>query len=102
MVAPGATADAEAACVIERSAPATCTEAVALLFARFDSVPVWLIVTVLEIVEAGKAVDATARTTVNVALVPPANVPVGAQEIRPVPPTAGCVPQVHPAGGVTD
>src|ERR1700722_5301512 len=102
MVPPGAMAVAEAACVIERSAPCTWTEAVVVLLARFGSVPVSLVVAELVMVEPTTASGLTETTTVKLTEVEAAKVPVAVQTIEPVPPTAGCVPQVHPAGGVTD
>ncbi len=93
---------AEATCVIERSAPCTCTEAVVVLFARFGSVPVSLTVTEFVIVEPTTASGLTDTTTLKIAELEAAMVPVAEHTIEPVPPTAGVVPHVHPAGGVTD
>src|SRR5579862_8663851 len=102
MVAPGAMAVAEATCVMERSAPCTWTEAVAVLLARLGSVPVSLTVTELVIVEPTTASGLTDTTTLKLTEEEPAKVPVAVQTIEPVAPTAGLVPQVHPVGGVTD
>ena len=102
MVLPGAMAVAEATCVIERSAPCTCTEAVAVLLAGFGSVPVSLTVTEFVIVEPTTASGLTDTTTEKFTEVLAAKVELAVQMIVPAAPTAGCVPQVHPAGGVTD
>ena len=99
---PGATAVTEAVCVIARSALETCTEAVAVLLARLGSVPVSLTVTELVIVEPAAAAAVMATTTVKVDDAPPANAAFAVQVIVPVPPTAGCVPQVQPAAAATD
>ena len=101
MVPPGAMADAETVWVIERSAPATVTEALAVLSAGVGSVPVSLMVTELVIVDPATASGLTDTTTVKTAL-PGSKFVLAVQMIAPVAPTAGCVPQVHPAGGVTD
>ncbi|MGC1482544.1 MAG: hypothetical protein WA789_02015, partial [Candidatus Acidiferrum sp.] len=61
-----------------------------------------LTVTEIVIVEPTTASGLTDTTTVKLTEDEPAKAPVAAQTIAPVPPTAGCVPQVHPAGGVTD
>ena len=44
----------------------------------------------------------TWTTTVNITDVLAAKLPFAVQTMAPVAPTAGVVPQVHPAGGVTD
>jgi hypothetical protein len=44
----------------------------------------------------------TCRTRLKFATAPIPRLPLSVQVIVPVPPTAGTVPQVHPAGGVID
>ena len=61
---PGAIAETEAACVIERSALETCTDAVAVLLARLGSVPVSPTVTEFMIVEPDAAAAVMVTTTV--------------------------------------
>src|SRR5580698_8994221 len=99
MVAPGAMAVAEATCVIERSAPCTRTEAVAVLLARLGSVPVSITVTEFVIVEPTTASGLTETATLKFTEDEPAKFPVAVHTIEPVAPTAGVVPQVHPVGG---
>src|SRR5580704_18966133 len=101
MVPPGATAVTEALCVMERSAPWIWTEAVAVLLARFGSVPVSLTLTEFVIVEPTMVSGLTDTITVKTTE-PVAKFPFAVQMIAPVAPTAGVVPQVHPAGGVAD
>ena len=91
----------EALCVMERSAPWTWTEAVAVLSARFGSVPVSLTVTEFVIVEPTTVSGLTDTATMKVTE-PVAKFALAVQMMAPVAPTAGVVPQVHPAGGVTD
>ena len=91
----------EALCVMERSAPWTRTEAVAVLLARFGSMPVSLTATEFVIVEPATVSGLTDTTTAKTTE-PVAKFPFAVQTIAPVAPTAGLVPQVHPAGGVTD
>ena len=99
---PGAMAAAEATCVMERSAPCTWTEALVVLLARLGSVPVSLTLAELVIVEPTTASGLTATTTEKLTEVEAAKDPFAVQTIEPVAPTAGVVPQVQPAGGVTD
>ena len=95
--------DGDPTWVLDRSADVTVTDAVALLFAGFGSVPFSLAVTVSEIVvPATPDPGFTVTTTVRVA-VPPGAITVpelAVQVIVPVPPTGGNVPQVQPAGAV--
>ena len=70
--------------------------------ARLGSVPVSLTVTESVIVEPAVAAAVMATTTVKVDDPPPANAAFAVQVIVPAAPTAGCVPQVQPAGTVTD
>ena len=103
IVAPGATTAAEAVCVIDRSAPLTVTDALAELFAEFGSVPVSETVAVLVIVDPPGAAAMTVTTIVKLPVVELAAMfPLAVQTIDPVPPTAGTVPQVQPAGGVAE
>lgn len=102
IVLPGATAETDATCVIERSAPETTTEAVAVLLAGFGSVPVSLTVTEFVMVDPAVVSGFTETTTLKIDEAPPLKLPVAVHVIAPVPPTAGFVPHVHPVGGVTD
>ena len=99
---PGATADAEATWVIERSAPKRVADAVVVLFPVFGSVPVSLTVTEFIIVEPIGSSGVNDSTIVIMADAPALRFPVAVQVIAPVPPTAGTVPHVQPAGGVAE
>src|SRR5271156_704261 len=102
MVEPGATAGAEATCVMERSAPCTVVEIV-MLFGVPRFVPVSLTLTpMLLIVVPPGAPEFTATTMVKFTDVDAAIVALAVQIIVPVAPTAGVVPQVHPPGGVAE
>src|SRR5271167_1902771 len=94
---------AETVCVIARSAPLTDTEVVVVLFAGTGSVPVSLTVAVFVIVDPPGAAGFAATTIAKFPVVVfPASVAFAVQPIVPVPPTAGNVPQVQPAGGVAE
>jgi len=69
--------------------------------ARFGSVPVSLTVTEFVIVEPTTVSGLTDTTTVKTTE-PVAKFPVAVQMMAPVAPTAGLVPQAHPAGAVAD
>jgi hypothetical protein len=73
-----------------------------VLFAGFGSVPVSLTVTEFAIVDPTVASGLTEATTVKPTDVEGLKSPLAVQMIAPVAPTAGVVPQVHPAGGVRD
>jgi hypothetical protein len=88
MFLPAPTGFGAAACVIDRSAALTVTEAVAVLFAGVGSVVVELIVTVSLKVPFG-AVPVTSTTTENVAVLPLAIFAVRVRVMAPVPPTPG-------------
>src|SRR5579863_8976464 len=100
MVEPAATAVADATCVIERSAPATCTDAVAVLFPPAPG-PVHATVTEFVIVDPPGASGLASTTTVKLTEEPAATLG-SVQMMAPVPPTAGFVPQVLTEGGVTE
>ena len=102
MFAPVATGFGAAVSVTERSGTCTVTFDVAVLFPELGSVPVSLTVTEFVIVDPDACAAFTATTTLKLTEAEAANVPVAVQTMEPVPPTAGCVPQVQPAGGVTD
>src|SRR5580658_1032579 len=102
MVVPGATAGAEATCVIARSAPCTVVEIVAVLFPGTGSVPVSLTVIEFVMVVPPVAPGFTATTIEIFTAVAAAKVPLAVQIIVPVPPAAGVVPQVHVPGGVAE
>src|SRR5271156_926487 len=102
MVVPGATAGAEATCVIERSAP--CTVAVIVMFFGVPVfVPVSLTVTGLfVIVVPPTAPEFTATMIAKFTDVDAAMAALAVQTIAPVPPAAGVVPHAHPPGGVAE
>lgn len=102
MAAAGATGFGDTVSVTERSGVCTVTFVVAVLFAGVGSVPVSLTVTELVIVDPDAAAAFTATTTLKLTEAETAKAPVAVQTMEPVPPTAGCVPQVQPVGGVTD
>src|SRR5277367_472381 len=102
MVPPGATAEAEATCVMERSAPCTVV-VIEMLFGVPGFVPVSLTVTgLLVIVVPPTAPEFTATMIVKFTDVEAAMAAFAEQTIAPVPPAAGVVPHVHPAGGVAE
>jgi hypothetical protein len=95
MVVPGATAGAEATCVMERSAPCTVVE-IEMLFGVPAFVPVSLTVTgVLVIVAPPGAPEFTATMIVKFTDVVAAMSALAVQTIAPVPPAGGVVPHVH-------
>src|SRR5579863_7320156 len=102
MVPPGATADGEAVCVMERSAPCTVVEMVAVLFPGTGSVPVSLTVTEFVMVVPPGAPEFTATMIAKFTDVDAAMEALAVQVIVPVPPTAGTVPQVQVPGGVAE
>ena len=100
---PGATADAEADCVMERSAPCTLVDSEMLLFPGAGSVPVSLtVIGLFVIVVAPGAPEFTATMTVKFTDVDAAMSALAVQTIAPVPPAAGVVPHVHVPGGVAE
>src|SRR5271154_4351553 len=102
MFAPVATGFGATVSVTERSGTWTVEVVVAVLFAGVGSVPVSATVTVLEMTVPEETAVLTWTTTVNVDEADVANAPVAEHEIEPVPPTAGKVPQVQPAGMLMD
>jgi hypothetical protein len=102
MFEPVATGLGAAVSVTDRSAACTVTFDVAVLFPGTGSVPVSLTVTEFVIVDPIESPEFTATTTLKLTEAEAAKVPVAVQTMEPVPPTAGCVPHVQPAGGVTD
>jgi len=103
IVLPGATADADAACAMERSAPCTVVESEMLLFTVSGSVPVSLTVMGLFVITVPPgAPEFTATIMLKFADAPAPNVPLAVQTMDPVPPAAGVVPHVHVPGGVAD
>ena len=102
MVVPGATAGAEATCVMARSAPCTVVE-IEMLFGVPEFVPVSLTATeMFVIVVPPTAPEFTATTIVKFTDVAAAIAALAVQTIAPVPPAAGVVPHVQPAGGVAE
>ena len=100
---PAATELADGEFVANRSASvarATTSAAVAVLFAELGSAVVELTVAV-SLMGVPCTVPATTFTTKVNAPAPGATLGF-VQLMFPVPPTAGRVPQVHPAGGVID
>jgi hypothetical protein len=81
---------------------ATTTVALAVLVVRLGTMLVAVAVAVSVIFVPEGVPAFTWRTRVNVPVLFTARVLVALQVIVPVPPTAGVVPQVHPAGGVID
>src|SRR5262249_30888761 len=88
--------------VTARSGIVTVTLSDAVLSVRSGSVPVWLTVTESVITVPVGVAAVTATTRLNVGVAPDATVAFAVQIMLPVPPTAGTVPQVQPAGGVID
>src|SRR5271156_216264 len=102
IVPPGATADGEAACVIERSAPCTVV-ASEMVVGVPGFVPVSLtVIGLFVMVVPPGAPEFTATMIVKFTDVFAAMVPVAVQVMVPVPPTAGTVPHVHVPGGVAE
>src|ERR1700729_2062262 len=102
MVVPGATAGAEATCVMARSAPCTVVE-IEMLFGVPGFVPVSLTATeMFVIVVPPTAPEFTATTIVKFTDVAAALAELAVQTIDPVPPAAGVVPHVQPPGGVAE
>ena len=100
---PGATADAEADCVMERSAPCTVVDSEMVLFPGTGSVPVSLtVIGLFVIVVALGAPEFTATMIVKFTEVAAAMSALAVHTIAPVPPTAGFVPHVHVPGGVAE
>jgi hypothetical protein len=83
-------------------APATTTVAVALLLVRLGTTLVAVAVAVSVMFVPEGVAEITWSTTAKVPLPLIARLLPSVQVIVPVPPTAGTVPQVHPAGGVID
>jgi hypothetical protein len=81
---------------------ATTTVALAVLVARLGTMFVAVAVAVSVMFVPEGVPEFTCSTRVKVPELFTARVPVAVQLIVPVPPTAGFVPQVHPAGGLTD
>lgn len=81
---------------------ATMTVAVALLVVRLGTIFVAVAVAVSAIFVPDGVPAFTCRTSVKVTGVLSAKLLPSLQEMRPVPPTVGLVPQVQPAGGVMD
>src|SRR5271170_392739 len=100
MVPPGATVPADTVWVIEISAPVTVTDVPPVLLPPAPG-PVQVTVTEFVIVDPPTASGLAWTTSVNITEVLPATLG-SVQLMAPVPPTAGTVPQVHPAGGVID
>ena len=94
--------------VVEDTARSACvplstrTEEVEALFFETGSAVVAVTSAEFRITVPAGVAPATATTTVNVPVPRFASGAPSMQMIWPVPPAAGCVPQVHPAGGVTD
>src|SRR3954451_13822410 len=103
MLAPAATGFGDAEFVVTMSAcvaSATTSAAVELLFAVLGSATAELTLTVSLIAVPAAVPAVTFRTREKL---PDPGATLGfVQVIVPVPPTAGTVPQVHPAGGVID
>jgi len=82
----------------------TTTVALAVLVVMPGTILVTVAVTVSVMFVPDGATEFTCNSRLKVAVLadPIPNVPLSVQVIVPVPPTAGTVPQVHPAGGVID
>jgi hypothetical protein len=81
---------------------ATTTVALAVLVVRLGTILVAVAVAV-SVMFVPEGVPAfTCKTRVKVRVLFTARVAAAVQVIVPVPPTAGRVPQIHPAGGVID
>src|SRR5580692_2336901 len=100
MDAPGATGLGDTVSVTERSGMVTVVVVVKGLLVS-GSAGVSPTVTVSEMVEPEATVELTCTTTVNVDEALAASV-AAVQEMLPVPPTAGSVGQVQPAGMLID
>jgi hypothetical protein len=83
-------------------ASATTTVVLAVLDVRLGTMFVAVAVAVSVILVPEGVFELTCRTSVNVPELFTARVPLAVHVIVPVPPTAGFVPHVHPAGGVID
>jgi hypothetical protein len=83
---------------------ATTTVALAVLVVMLGTAlpAVAVSVSVMFVPEGVPAVTCRTRVKLAVFADPTARLPLSVHVIVPVPPTAGCVPQVHPAGGVID
>src|SRR5262249_3385060 len=80
----------------------TNTEDVEALFLATGSAVVAVVSAEFRITVPGVVVPPTVTTRVNIPDPPLGSAAPSVQMICPVAPTAGTVPQVHPAGGVTD
>ena len=89
---------------------ATITVALAVLLVMFGTIFVAVAVIVFVMLVPEGVPETTLSTSVKVPVLPTARLVLSVQEIVPVPPTGGSVPQVHPAavidtnvvfGGVT-
>jgi hypothetical protein len=81
---------------------ATTTVELAVLVVRLGTIFVAVAVAVSVMLVPEGVPEFTCRMRVNVPTLLTASVPAAVHVIVPVPPTAGLVPQVHPAGGVID
>ena len=100
---PAATEVGVTVCVMPISVNPTVTVVVVVLFVVLGSVPVSLTVAVFVMVVPFATPAFTSTTIVKFPLVElAASAALAVQVIAPVPPTAGTVPQVQPAGGVAE